>query len=218
ISLPELTPTCMALELADRSITQPIGIAEDVYLKVGKFKFPADFVVVDFDADPQVPLILGRSFLKTGHTLIDVYEGELTLRVGKEATEASKGVKVTIFVLIGIRVISWLWKALVLGHKISKNRIEVDKAKVDVIAKLTHPNTVKGVWSFLGHACFYRRFITEGITVPTTPPKRFLTQDFIGPRFTEMPMTWSPDVTLVAVKEYFTVMKCTKFHPSLRNL
>ncbi|GKD80877.1 reverse transcriptase domain-containing protein [Tanacetum coccineum] len=85
LSLPELTPTCMTLELADRSITKPIGIAEDVYLKVGKFKFPADFVVVDFDADPRVPLILGRSFLKTGRALIDVYEGELTLCVGKEA-------------------------------------------------------------------------------------------------------------------------------------
>ncbi|GKB98803.1 reverse transcriptase domain-containing protein [Tanacetum coccineum] len=83
--LPELTPTCMTLELADRSISQPIGIAEDVSLKVGVFHFPADFVVVDFDADPRVPLILGRSFLKTGRALIDVYEGELTLRVGKEA-------------------------------------------------------------------------------------------------------------------------------------
>ncbi|GKC77318.1 reverse transcriptase domain-containing protein, partial [Tanacetum coccineum] len=85
LSLPELTPTCMTLELADRSISRPIGIAEDVYVKVGKFHFPADFVVVDFDADPRVPLILGRSFLKTGRALIDVYEGELTLRVGKEA-------------------------------------------------------------------------------------------------------------------------------------
>ncbi|GJZ22744.1 reverse transcriptase domain-containing protein [Tanacetum coccineum] len=75
----------MTLELADRSISQPIGIAEDVDVKVGKFQFPADFVVVDFDADPRVPLILGRSFLKTGRALIDVYEGELTLRVGKEA-------------------------------------------------------------------------------------------------------------------------------------
>ncbi|GJY01779.1 reverse transcriptase domain-containing protein [Tanacetum coccineum] len=85
LSLPELTLTCMTLELADRSITKPIGIAEDVYLKVGKFKSPADFVVVDFDADPRVPLILGIFFLKTGRALIDVYEGELTLRVGKEA-------------------------------------------------------------------------------------------------------------------------------------
>ncbi|GKB82514.1 reverse transcriptase domain-containing protein [Tanacetum coccineum] len=85
LSLPELTPTCMTLELADRSITKPIGIAEDVSVKVGVFHFPADFVVVDFDADPRVPLILGRSFLKTGRALIDVYKGELTLRVGKEA-------------------------------------------------------------------------------------------------------------------------------------
>ncbi|GJW48484.1 reverse transcriptase domain-containing protein [Tanacetum coccineum] len=85
LSLPELTPTCMTLELADRSITEPIGIAKDVRLMVGKFQFPADFVVVDFEPDPRVPLILGRSFLKTSHALIDVYEGEITLRVGKEA-------------------------------------------------------------------------------------------------------------------------------------
>ncbi|GJS31964.1 reverse transcriptase domain-containing protein [Tanacetum coccineum] len=85
LSLPELTPTCMTLELVDRSISEPIGIAEDVYVTVGKFQFPADFVVVDFEPDPRVPLILGRSFLKTSHALIDVYEGEITLRVGKEA-------------------------------------------------------------------------------------------------------------------------------------
>ncbi|GJY36169.1 reverse transcriptase domain-containing protein [Tanacetum coccineum] len=85
LSLPELTPTCMTLELADRSITQPIDIVEDVYVKVGKFHFPADFVVGDFDADLRVPLILGRSFLKTGRALIDIYKGELTLRVRKEA-------------------------------------------------------------------------------------------------------------------------------------
>ncbi|GJT18014.1 reverse transcriptase domain-containing protein [Tanacetum coccineum] len=85
LSLSELTPTCMTLELADRSISQPIGIAEDVNVKVGKFQFPADFVVVDFDVDPRIPLILERSFLKTGCVLIDVYEGELTLHVGKEA-------------------------------------------------------------------------------------------------------------------------------------
>nr|GFD33606.1 reverse transcriptase domain-containing protein [Tanacetum cinerariifolium] len=62
-----------------------VGIAEDVYVKVGSFYFPADFVVVDFDADPRVPLIFRRSFLKTEKALIDVFEGELTLRVGKEA-------------------------------------------------------------------------------------------------------------------------------------
>nr|GEW39266.1 hypothetical protein [Tanacetum cinerariifolium] len=85
ISLPELTPTQMTLELADRSITHPKGVAKDVFVKVGKFYFPTDFVVVDFEADPRVPLILGRSFLRTGHALIDVYKEEITLRVNTEA-------------------------------------------------------------------------------------------------------------------------------------
>nr|GEW88988.1 reverse transcriptase domain-containing protein [Tanacetum cinerariifolium] len=75
----------MTLELADRSISRPIGVAEDVFVKVGKFHFLADLIVVDFVVDPRVPLILERSFLKTKKALIDVYEGELTLRVGKEA-------------------------------------------------------------------------------------------------------------------------------------
>ncbi|GKA71102.1 reverse transcriptase domain-containing protein [Tanacetum coccineum] len=239
-------------------------------------------------------------------------------------------------------------EGIVLGHKISKKGIEVDKAKIDVIAKLPHPTTIKGVRSFLDHASFYRRFIKDfskisrpmthlfekntlfifsdeciqafqmlkkklteapiliapdwdlpfelmcdasdfaigavlgqrhekhfrpihyasktmneaeshyttreermkcclrlyylrkipilprleqkhsakklltssqlaivdplgDITVLTTPLKKFLTQDFIGPQFTKMPMTWSPDVTLVSVKEKFrNVMKCLK--------
>nr|GEV10961.1 reverse transcriptase domain-containing protein [Tanacetum cinerariifolium] len=75
LSLPDLTPTYMTLELTDHSISRPVGVAEDVYVKVGSFHFLADFVVVDFDADPRVPLILGRSFLKTGRALIDVFEG-----------------------------------------------------------------------------------------------------------------------------------------------
>nr|GEY63213.1 hypothetical protein [Tanacetum cinerariifolium] len=85
LSLPKLSPTCMTLELTDRSISHLVGVVEDVYVKVGKFHFSADFVVVDFDFDPRVPLILGRSFLKTGRALIDVFKGELTLHVGKEA-------------------------------------------------------------------------------------------------------------------------------------
>nr|GEW21708.1 reverse transcriptase domain-containing protein [Tanacetum cinerariifolium] len=85
LSLPDLSLTCMTLELTDRSISRPIGFPEDVFIKVGTFHFPANFVVIDFDAHPRVPLILGRSFLKTGRALIDAFEGELTLRVGKEA-------------------------------------------------------------------------------------------------------------------------------------
>nr|GEU60405.1 reverse transcriptase domain-containing protein [Tanacetum cinerariifolium] len=69
-----------------RSFLKPwLSVAKDVYVKVGKFHFPTDFVGVDFEADPRVPIILGRSFLKTRRALIDMFEGELTLRVGKEA-------------------------------------------------------------------------------------------------------------------------------------
>ncbi|GJV90034.1 reverse transcriptase domain-containing protein [Tanacetum coccineum] len=85
LSLPKLTPTRMILKLADQSTTSPFGIAEDVFVKVGKFHFPADFVVVDYVVDPWVPLILGRPFLRMAHALIDVYGEELTLRVDDEA-------------------------------------------------------------------------------------------------------------------------------------
>nr|GFC06114.1 reverse transcriptase domain-containing protein [Tanacetum cinerariifolium] len=85
LSLPELTPTRMTLELADRSITRPKGVVEDVFVKVGKFHFPTDFVVVDFEADPRVSLILGSSFLRTTRALIDVYGEEITLRVNDNA-------------------------------------------------------------------------------------------------------------------------------------
>nr|GEV95967.1 reverse transcriptase domain-containing protein [Tanacetum cinerariifolium] len=75
----------VTLKLVDRSISRPVGVAEDVFVKLGTFHFLADFVVVDFDADLRVLLILERSFLKTRRALIDVFEGELTLRIGKEA-------------------------------------------------------------------------------------------------------------------------------------
>nr|GEV77136.1 reverse transcriptase domain-containing protein [Tanacetum cinerariifolium] len=85
LSLPELTPTRMILELADQSTTRPAGIAEDVFVKVRKFYFSTDFEVVDYVVDPWVPLILERPFLRTGRALIDVYGKELTLLVDDEA-------------------------------------------------------------------------------------------------------------------------------------
>nr|GEZ12899.1 reverse transcriptase domain-containing protein [Tanacetum cinerariifolium] len=340
LSLPKLSPTCMTLELTDGLISRLVGVAEDVFIKVGTFHFLTDFVVVDFDFVPRVPLILRRSFLKTGRALIDVYKGELTLRVGKEAVtfnldqtsrysanydtmlvnqidlvnlsmmsqfhqklmtvdsdgdillleeflnddpspplppQELKGydklpviiakdlkdeekialIKVlkshkqalawqlfeikdqekttftypygmfayrrmpfglcnapgtfqrcmmaifhdmiekmmevfmddfSVFVNSFGTCLSYLDKMLkrcedtnlclnlekshfmikegiVLGHKISKNGIEVDNTKVDVIAKLPHPTTVKGIRSFLGHAGFYRRFIQEFLKI-----------------------------------------------------
>nr|GEV30619.1 reverse transcriptase domain-containing protein [Tanacetum cinerariifolium] len=321
LSLPDLSPTCVTLDLANHLISRLVGVAEDVYAKVGTFHFPADFVVVDFDADPRVPLILERSFLKIERALIDVFKGELTLRVGKEAItfnldqtsrysanygdmtakqidvidmaceEYSQEVlgfsdmiasgnttpyydpivsntspaltpfknsdflleevyaflaiednptspevdqsyldsegdillleaflnddpslplqikeiiclkfvelkdlpphleyaflegddKLTVIIakylsmeektsLITVlkshkRAIAWKFsdikEGIVLDHKISKEGIEVDKAKVDVITKLPHPTTVKGIRSFIGRVGFYRRFIKD---------------------------------------------------------
>nr|GEU61031.1 reverse transcriptase domain-containing protein [Tanacetum cinerariifolium] len=302
LSLPELSPTCMTLELADRLISRSVGVAEDVFVKVGAFYFSADFVVVDFDADPRVLVILERSFLKTKRALIDVYEGELTLRVGKKAVtfnldhtsrysanyndmtanridvidmawwrvfidyrnlnkathkdhfphpfmdqmlerlarneyycfldgfssyfqipiEPQDQEKTTFTCPYGTfacrrmpfglcnapgtfqrnsskTCLSYLDKMLqrcedtnlclnwekshfmvkegiVLSHKISKNGIEVDKAKVDVIAKLPHPTTVKGICSFLDHVSFYRRFIQDFSKI-ALPMTRLLEKD-----------------------------------------
>ncbi|GKE26652.1 reverse transcriptase domain-containing protein, partial [Tanacetum coccineum] len=74
----------MTLELANREICTPVRIARDVFVPVGKFKFPTDFVIVDYESDPRVPLILGRPFLRTAQTLIDVHEEEMILCNGDE--------------------------------------------------------------------------------------------------------------------------------------
>ncbi|GJU90092.1 reverse transcriptase domain-containing protein [Tanacetum coccineum] len=321
LNLPDLTKTRMILELADRTISTPTGIAEDVFVKVGTFFFPADFVVVDYIADPRVPLILGRPFLRTARALIDVHGEQMTLRhddqsitfkVGDtktfsyntiesvnrvdvidvaceefaqevlgfsnisksgnptptlepilstsppsltpfeggdfileeiEACLTSKSIppgiddadfdlkedlltlerllnsdpsstlppeeqkfeelktvepssdelsdlelkdlpphleyaflegtdKLPVIIakdlqdedkiaLLKEKCHFMVKEGIVLGHKISKSGIEVDKAKVDVIAKLPHPTSVKGIQSFLGHAGFYRRFIQD---------------------------------------------------------
>nr|GEZ36331.1 hypothetical protein [Tanacetum cinerariifolium] len=213
------------LQLVDRLISRPVGVVENVFVKVGTFHFPANFVVVDFVADPRVALILERSFLKTGRALIDVFEevdAFLALEDDRTSTKVDQSYvdtegdillleaflnddpslpppnqrnylpqvkkELKIFFENSFQAyLSYLEKMLkrcedtdlcqnrdkshfmvkdgiVLGHKISKNRIEVDKAKVDVIAKLPHPTTVKGIRSFLGHASFYRSdFLLEEV-------------------------------------------------------
>ena len=85
LSLGELTPTTMTLQMVDRTMAQLEGVLEDVLIKVGKFIFPVDFVIMDMEEDTQVSLLLGRPFLATGAALIDVKKGELPLRVGEEA-------------------------------------------------------------------------------------------------------------------------------------
>ena len=85
LCLGELTPTSMTLQMAERTLPHPYGILEDMLIKVGKFVFLVDFVVVNIEEDKQAPLLLGRPFLAKGAVLIDVKKGELTLKFGDEA-------------------------------------------------------------------------------------------------------------------------------------
>ncbi|KAL0448387.1 UNVERIFIED_CONTAM: hypothetical protein Slati_1395100 [Sesamum latifolium] len=84
LGMHELTPSIITLQLADRSIKYPRGIVEDVLVKVEKFIIPVDFIVLDMEEDKNMPLILGRPFLATSRALIDVQNGQLTLRVNEE--------------------------------------------------------------------------------------------------------------------------------------
>src|SRR4051812_41789003 len=87
LGIGEVKPTTISLQLADRSIVYPRGIIEDMLIKVEHFIFPVDFVVLDMEEDRNIPLILGRPFLRTARTIIDVVEGKLIMRLGEEQIE-----------------------------------------------------------------------------------------------------------------------------------
>ena len=84
LNLGKITPTALSLQMADRSYNVPKGIIKDVLVKVDKFIFPMDFVVLDMEKDKAEKIILGRLFLTTEQALVDVKNGELTLRVGED--------------------------------------------------------------------------------------------------------------------------------------
>nr|GFA15623.1 hypothetical protein [Tanacetum cinerariifolium] len=85
LKLPTLNDTIMVLELADRTISKPTGVAKNAFVKVSKFYFPADFIVLDFIVDPRVPFILGRPFLSTAHAIVNVHEREIILRQDQQS-------------------------------------------------------------------------------------------------------------------------------------
>lgn len=84
LNLGELKPACGSLQFADRSVKMPRGVIEDVLVSVGHLVFPVDFVVLDIEEDARVPIILGRPFLATSQAIMDMKDGKLTLRVGKD--------------------------------------------------------------------------------------------------------------------------------------
>ncbi|XP_027348121.1 uncharacterized protein LOC113859587 [Abrus precatorius] len=123
LGLREPRPTRMSIQLADRSIKYPRCIIEDVLVKVDKFIFPVDFVILDMDEDIDVPLILGRPFLATAGAIIDVRDGKLILRVGDE--------KIT-FKIPDIQF---------LGHIVSREGIMVDPTKVEAVSQWSRLTT-----------------------------------------------------------------------------
>lgn len=82
-----MKPTNVYLKLADRSIKYPIGVLEDVLVRVGDYFMPVDFVIMYINEDFQIPIILRRSFLATAGTIIDVKRGKLTFEVSDEKIE-----------------------------------------------------------------------------------------------------------------------------------
>ncbi|XP_009594289.1 uncharacterized protein [Nicotiana tomentosiformis] len=77
-------PTIMRLQMAGRSVKRPVEIVDDVLMKVGKFLFPSDFVILDCAVDKEIPIILGRPFLATGRSLMDSERNEIKFRVNDE--------------------------------------------------------------------------------------------------------------------------------------
>ena len=77
----EILPTRMTLQLADRSITRPYGVVDDVLVKVRQFTFLADFVIMDIEEDAEIPLILGRSFMLTTNCMVDMGKGNLEMSI-----------------------------------------------------------------------------------------------------------------------------------------
>ncbi|XP_060965092.1 uncharacterized protein LOC133034089 [Cannabis sativa] len=121
LEIGEARPTTITLQLADRSMAHPDGKIEDVLVQVDKFIFPADFIILDYEEDREVPIILGRPFLATGRTLIDVEKGELTMRAQDE--------QATFKVFHPIRAPDAIGECLAIGD-MDPNMVEESKFKV----------------------------------------------------------------------------------------
>ncbi|XP_023766079.1 uncharacterized protein LOC111914615 [Lactuca sativa] len=125
-NMKKMKGTKMTIHMANRSVTQPRGIVEDILVKIGKFIFPIDFVVLDRKEDPSVPIILGHLLLNTAGALVDIRESKLTLRVGDEKE---------IFGIEDVEVIAYTnptsW--------VSKEDDEMSSDEDEVTSKVTSP-------------------------------------------------------------------------------
>ncbi|XP_022880511.1 uncharacterized protein LOC111397759 [Olea europaea var. sylvestris] len=136
LGLGEAKATTISLQLADRSIKYPRGVIEDVLVKVDKFIFLADFIILDMEEDHDIPIILGRSSLATGRALIDVQEGQLILRVQDE--------KVTFNILKAIKYPSKSDSCLrvdVVDHVVAESFYRLSKDPLEIC--LVCPSAIK---------------------------------------------------------------------------
>ena len=108
LGLKDLQPTNVILQLADRSLTHPVGILENVLVKVNKFFIPTYFVVLEMDEDVEIPIILGRPFLATAGAVIDVKHGELTFSIGDEQVNLIF-LNLANFLLLLIMCVVWIY-------------------------------------------------------------------------------------------------------------
>ncbi|GKA24285.1 reverse transcriptase domain-containing protein [Tanacetum coccineum] len=151
-----LKPTRMTLELANRSVTFLMGIAEDVIIKVENFNFLADFVIVDFEADPKVPIILGRPFLHTARALVDLYEEKLTLRVGNEEvvfyTDKSSRINSRdIYFVYCINIIDFLKDKMISGNLTPSSDFVVESPSLSPIPYEDSDSLVEETDTLLSH-------------------------------------------------------------------
>nr|GEX89118.1 reverse transcriptase domain-containing protein [Tanacetum cinerariifolium] len=180
LRLPTLNDMKMVLELADQTISKPTGVAENVFVKVGKFYFPADFVVLDFVANPRVPLILGRPFLDEVST---PYYEPIVSNSSQNLTSFNESDFLLMEEVDAFIVIAWKLTDIrgidpeFYSHKIlleedfspkvqSQRRVnpkiyDVIKKEVEKLldAGLIYP--ISDNLCFLGHAGFYRRFFKD---------------------------------------------------------
>ena len=94
LGLGKTSPTKISIQLADRSVKYPQGVAENLLVKVDNFVYPADFVILDMEEDTEVPLILGRPFLATAQAVVDMNDGTLTLRYGDDEVKFGVGERI----------------------------------------------------------------------------------------------------------------------------
>ena len=128
LKLGQAKPTTVTLQMADRSLSHPYGVVEDVLVKVGKFIFPADFIILDMEEDEKIPIIMGRPFLATGRALIDVQKGELMLRVDKEEAVFAVFSPIEIPTCYRVEVVSHMSSKLSLKQKIKSAIQSVGRA------------------------------------------------------------------------------------------